>query len=340
MKLMPGVRLNFSKNTVGMSFGVPGARYTINSKGRKTLSTGIPGTGIYNVETLNSGTRTDSAGSSVDGGWQESVPNRVPPAPGLFARKAERELNTFLHDIYDSEDSDMATSVIEKAAALRNKHEELRYSLELISFLHGITDDKWEKQAAQWGEGLWKFRELVFNDKYVRKYFSGIKPSVNISQGISTQLHYGEQTLGFIWAEVLQGQEKYQEALDVLNQMQPDQMVAISLADLEISSGDFDGAIETTEDVEVFDDATAMLLVLRGVAFRGKGMHEASIECFKRALKDRKIPETLKHRALFERGISYASMGKKALAVKDLERILVDDPEYPEVEKKLNELKK
>ena len=55
MKLLPGIRLNFNKDSVGMSFGVPGARYTINSKGRRTVSTGIPGTGLYNVETLSSG---------------------------------------------------------------------------------------------------------------------------------------------------------------------------------------------------------------------------------------------------------------------------------------------
>ena len=50
MKLLPGLRLNFSKETVGLSFGVPGARYTMNSKGRRTVSAGIPGTGLYNVE--------------------------------------------------------------------------------------------------------------------------------------------------------------------------------------------------------------------------------------------------------------------------------------------------
>jgi hypothetical protein len=61
MKLLPGVRLNFSKETVGLSFGVPGARYTMNSKGRRTVSTGIPGTGLYNVETLSSGTRISNS---------------------------------------------------------------------------------------------------------------------------------------------------------------------------------------------------------------------------------------------------------------------------------------
>lgn len=42
-----GVRLNFNKNSLGMSFGTKGARYTINSNGKKTASVGIPGTGIY-----------------------------------------------------------------------------------------------------------------------------------------------------------------------------------------------------------------------------------------------------------------------------------------------------
>jgi len=174
----------------------------------------------------------------------------------------------------------------------------------------------------------------------VVKYFTGIKPAVTISTGITTKLYYNVQTLGFIWVEILQGQKKYDEAIAVLHEMEPDQMVGISMADIEISKGDFDGAIETTEDIEVDDDATAMMMVLRGVAFRGKNMQEAAIECFKRALKIQKVlPEALVHRVLFERAESYALMGKKAMAIKDLEKILVDDPDYPEVEKKLNELK-
>lgn len=344
MKLLPGVRLNFGKETVGLSFGVPGARYTMNSKGRRTFSTGIPGTGLYNVQTLSSGSRSRRSDqveemSSAEAMWEKTNPNG-PPAPGLFARKAERELNTFLHDIYDAQEPDGASSVIEKAAALRSKYEELKFPLELIAFLHGITDDKWEKEAAEWGESLWQYRELVFSNKYVAKYFSGIKPAVTISTGITTSLNYNEQTLGFIWAEVLQGQGKNDEAMAVLLEMEPDQMVGISLADIEISKGDFDGAIETTEDVEVADDATAMMMVLRGVAFRGKNMQEAAVECFKRVLKEQKnLPEALVHRTLFERAESYALMGKKAMAIKDLEKILVDEPSYPEVEKKLAELK-
>jgi tetratricopeptide (TPR) repeat protein len=340
MKLLPGVRLNFSKETVGLSFGVPGARYTMNSKGRRTVSTGIPGTGLYNVETLSSGTRSSSGRRSAAAHEQEAETWQAPPAPGLFARKPERELNKFLLDIYNSDHADDPSSVIEKANALKAQYPELRYPLDLISFLHGATDEKWETEVAQLGAILWEQRDAAFSNKYVRKYFKGIRPGVTISTGITTQLHYNVQTLGFIWSEILQSLKKYEEAIEVLMLIPPDQMVAISLADIEISIGDFDGAIETTEDIEVFDDATAMMMVLRGVAFREKAMHEAAVECFKRALKQKKMPEALAHRALFERGVTYGLMGKKAMGVKDLEKILVDNPDYPEVEKKLAELKK
>ena len=337
---MPGVRLNFGKETVGLSFGVPGARYTINSKGRRTISTGIPGTGIYNVETLSSGTRSSSRSNSSATQSQDIGVSQGPPAPGLFARKPERELNKFLLDIYNADEPDDPSSVFAKATALKELYPELKYPLDLVSFLHGATDEKWEAEVTKLGADLWQNRAAVFSDKHVRKYFKGIKPGVTISPGITTRLYYNEQTLGFIWSEILQSQKKYDEAVAVLTLMQPDQMVAISLADIEISAGDFDGAIETTEDIEVFDDATAMMMVLRGVAFREKKMHEAAIECFKRALKQKQMPEALAHRALFERGVTYGLMGKKAMGVKDLEKILVDNPDYPEVEKKLAELKK
>ncbi|PSH02742.1 MAG: hypothetical protein CXZ00_15845 [Acidobacteria bacterium] len=45
-------KLNFSKSGVGFSFGVPGARIGINSKGKKYVRGGIPGTGMYYQSSL------------------------------------------------------------------------------------------------------------------------------------------------------------------------------------------------------------------------------------------------------------------------------------------------
>lgn len=47
IKIFPGVKLNFNKKSIGLSFGTRGARVSVNSDGRKTTSVGLPGTGLY-----------------------------------------------------------------------------------------------------------------------------------------------------------------------------------------------------------------------------------------------------------------------------------------------------
>lgn len=52
VSLIPGVKLNFGKKGVSISSGVPGFRKTYNfNTGKTTTSVGIPGTGIYYVDT-------------------------------------------------------------------------------------------------------------------------------------------------------------------------------------------------------------------------------------------------------------------------------------------------
>ncbi len=338
MKIMPGVRLNFNKDSIGVSLGVKGAHYTMNSKGRRTVSAGIPGTGLYSVETLSSGRRSSNPANTTD---VTNLPERSgPPAPGLFAKRAEKDLNIFLLDIYNADSKDTPVQVVEKAKALKAEHPSLAPAADLISYLHGVTDDNSNINQLTLGKELWTNRAALFNDVLVGKYFAGITPAVQITRGIWTNEIYNAQTFGFIYAEVLQSETKYEEALAVLEEMIPNQLVAISIADIELTNGQFDQAIETTEDIENEDDATAMLLVLRGIAFREKSLNDAAVECFKRALSHKTRSEGLLHRALFERAETYSRMGKKAMAIKDLEKILVDEPQYPEVEEKLAAIKK
>ena len=53
VKIAPGVRLNISKKSVGISAGVKGYRKSINSSGMVTTSIGVPGTGVSYVKTEN-----------------------------------------------------------------------------------------------------------------------------------------------------------------------------------------------------------------------------------------------------------------------------------------------
>ncbi|WML54340.1 DUF4236 domain-containing protein [Neobacillus sp. PS3-12] len=53
-KIAPGVRFNIGTKSSSISFGGKGLRYTINSKGRRSTSVGIPGTSISYVSSSSS----------------------------------------------------------------------------------------------------------------------------------------------------------------------------------------------------------------------------------------------------------------------------------------------
>ena len=52
ISLLPGVKLNLNKKSAGLSFGVKGARYSINTSGQRRATVGIPGTGISYTHTF------------------------------------------------------------------------------------------------------------------------------------------------------------------------------------------------------------------------------------------------------------------------------------------------
>ena len=53
ISIIPGVKLNFGTTGMSVSTGVPGFRKTFHTSGRVTTSVGIPGTGLYYVDTKN-----------------------------------------------------------------------------------------------------------------------------------------------------------------------------------------------------------------------------------------------------------------------------------------------
>lgn len=69
--IFKGFSINFNKNSVGFSIGTKGAHYTINSKGRETISVGIPGTGLSYVETTNKSKKQN--GSTNLSGWHKEL---------------------------------------------------------------------------------------------------------------------------------------------------------------------------------------------------------------------------------------------------------------------------
>ena len=72
-KIAPGVKFNLNKNSHSFTFGGKGTHYTINSKGKRTKTVGVPGTGLSYTETSSKksdrkkGTETKMSGDSSEG---------------------------------------------------------------------------------------------------------------------------------------------------------------------------------------------------------------------------------------------------------------------------------
>jgi Tfp pilus assembly protein PilF len=69
-----------------------------------------------------------------------------------------------------------------------------------------------------------------------------------------------------------------------------------------------------------------------------QGYHDAAHEALKEALRSRSRAAPIRHLALHERAQNYLAQGKKAMARKDLERILAEDSTYHGVREQLAEL--
>jgi hypothetical protein len=89
VNLGSGFHLNFSKTGVGISGGVPGARYSVHSSGRTVKTVSLPGTGLfYRKDTYAPGSRSRSTGSRA----LPAPPTvQMYPKAGLFAPKVDKE---------------------------------------------------------------------------------------------------------------------------------------------------------------------------------------------------------------------------------------------------------
>ena len=78
IKVGSGVKVNLNKRSLGVTVGGRGAHYTVNTRGQRTTSVGIPGTGLSYVDRVRrrsrpqrgnacGGTANAGAGSSEAG---------------------------------------------------------------------------------------------------------------------------------------------------------------------------------------------------------------------------------------------------------------------------------
>ncbi len=64
IKVAPGVKVNLNKKSIGATVGTKGAHYTVNSKGKKTTTVGVPGTGFSYTSSSGSSKKRKKGSSS------------------------------------------------------------------------------------------------------------------------------------------------------------------------------------------------------------------------------------------------------------------------------------
>ena len=172
---------------------------------------------------------------------------------------------------------------------------------------------------------------------FVGKYGPGVK--VGIAPGVEARLPFGRDALGLALAELHQAAGDVGGAIEVVEQLEPTTYAGVSLAELYGEAGRHQDVVNLTNGLRNEDGTTALLLVYRGAALRELGFHEASREAFKEALKSKARDQDIRrHLALSERARTYEAENKKAMARKDLERILAENAGYEGVRERLAEL--
>jgi tetratricopeptide (TPR) repeat protein len=319
IKVMPGVRMTVSKSGIGASVGGRGARYSVHSSGRRTASVGIPGTGLGYTKTTSGGAKK-SAPSTAPA-------QEVPPAPkpGFFAPKVEKELYkaftaTDLTRIVETgtrfpEYRPVAYAVARILAVPAGMHDEAR---RLLSMVMQLGSDPGQHPFAL---------------KYVRDAVQ-----VPVAPGVRALMPFGRDAVGLLLAELHQEAGDLDAAIDTVEQLEPTAPAAVSLAELYTQVGRYNEVIELTNGIKNEDDATALLCVYRGVAFREQGFYDASREAFKEALKSKSMDPEIRHLGLSERAYTYLAENKTTMARKDLERILAENASYAGVRERLQEL--
>jgi tetratricopeptide (TPR) repeat protein len=320
IKVAPGIRLNVSKRGVGMSAGAGGLRYSAHSSGRRTVTarSGIPG--VYYQQSRGGGRRRAQSAPRATG-YAPAVP--APVKPGLFAPKGEKAL-------FKAMKAGDVGGVL--AAGERNP----AYKLPAFT-LAGLV------LAGEDGDRALKILEEILNagdaaeSDFFKKYVHD-HAELKIAEGVMAYVPLGRDAVGLTLAELYQSENRLQKAIAVVEQLEPSTYTAVSLARFYIAAGQHEDAIDVTEGIENVDDATALLLVFRAVAFRERKLYDAAHEVFKQALRSRSRDPVIRHHALYERALNYLAQGKQGMAKKDLERILADDSDYPGVQEQLEEL--
>ncbi len=108
-------------------------------------------------------------------------------------------------------------------------------------------------------------------DTFLAKYVGAPGVTVPISTGVTASGKWDRQMIGLMLAEFEQAVGELAHAIDVVEQLNPTTIAAVSLAELYTETSRWTDVVDLTNSLSNEDEASTFLLIQRGTALRELG---------------------------------------------------------------------
>ncbi|MBQ8755746.1 MAG: DUF4236 domain-containing protein [Lentisphaeria bacterium] len=342
IKIFPGVTMNIGKNGTSYTLGSPGMTTNISSRGiRHTYS--ISGTGISYQTPLKRWSNNSTLKKKL------SVAERQQ----IIKQSDYQKLNLGFFEklILSSEEKNLVKGIqayiigdILQAETLLKKSTCYADAIFILGFIY--------LNSKRFNDAIIMFEQAERCPKQIgcffQRYQLEMTLTLSLSPFLSVEFPPELLTAYLAHAEALQQLQKITEACNILLSLYKknpqNHLVIISLAELVLKFAPNDtkwmnAIINLTKNVNNETYIQTVMLMYKAEAFTNLGMHDAAITTLTSALRrkaDR--PLDLLIELQYKRGFLYSKMGKKTQAIKDLQEVFVQDPNYANVKQLLAQL--
>jgi tetratricopeptide (TPR) repeat protein len=325
------IQLNISKSGVGVSAGVPGLRISRGPSGT-FFTAGLPGTGLSYRKKIGSKSTNTSKAKAKEEAAAQTESDEV-PQPGFFAAGHEKALARGLEAYYDDK-----------------TNEALEYFLEAGSSEPGATilaaAILAEEDDSRIHQGIELLEEVIqgedeFPTPLMEKYLAETDVEIQITPNVTAVVPVDGLAATLLLVELYQKQRRVREAIALLEEVEElaqEPTLTLSLCELYATRELWDNIIERASQIESEDDISLETAIFYGRALQEKGLDEAALSVFTKALRRTKDRNpALLTEARYWRAISYQTQGKHQRANSEFQKVYAENPDFRDVAARLED---